>query len=428
MCPILDWAKQGVRGLLLHTGKKMRFTSALLVLAYALHVQAWRFDIQSMFQSGPLAFLRRPSQDNQAAAEEFEPTTLLRHDAFRDRQIKLPNLPCILDNIQTIGACLCAEARDLPGLRFTRRDTAFCTSLLQLGPKLWRQECDVFTDSLGNVQLYRLVHVVFNTLAECNPERVEKETRIARRRLVSRGLSRIPPTYKSSSEPRVERPAIVTEVSTSDCTGEECKTSTTGEVRASAMQPQVIISGLRMYMEGLNGMGEDFTSGAAEVLTSPMSYVESRVRQRRGNSRFRPNRQGKVLGPLQVLRIVGDRLAIILVPVPSNTRSGYEKRNYRIECKIKNGMLLRAALTRKKLELMMHNWVEVELPLTAVKDDSYLDGTDRQRRQVRKGDMVSATDCRPRKGADGKLTFTCTCRRGGTRGNKNGNPGAAGTS
>ena len=393
----------------------MRFTSALLVLAYAFHVQAWRFDIQSMFQSGPLAFLRRLSQDNQVAAEKFEPTALPRHDAFRGRQIKLSNQPCILDDIQTIGACLCAEARDLKGLRFTRRDTAYCTSLLQLEPEQWRQECDVFTDSNGNVQLHRLVHVVFNTLAECNPERVEKETRVERRRLVSPSPARILPTYKSSREPLVERPAVVREASTSDCTGEECNTSTTDEVRASAMQPEVLISSLRMYMEGQNGMGDDFTSGTAEELTSSMTYVESRVRQRRGINRFLPNKQGNILGALQVLQILGSKQGVFLVPVPSIARAAYIKGNYRIQCRLKNRML-RAVLTRKKMELMMNNWVEVGLPLTAVKDDSYLDGTDRQR--IMKGDIVGATNCRPRKGADGKLTFTCKCIKKGGRRNR----------
>ncbi|CDF34155.1 unnamed protein product [Chondrus crispus] len=371
----------------------MRFASALVVLAYAFHTQAWRFDIQGMFESGPLTFLRRPSQDNHAAAEEVEPKTLLRHNEFRDGQIQLSNLPCVLDDIQTIGACLCAEARDLEGIRFTRRDTALCTSLLQLEPELWRQRCDVFTDSNGNVQRFRLVHVVFKTLAECKPERVEKETRIARRRLA-----------------------------TSDCTGEECNKSTTDEVRANAMQPQVRISGLRMYIEGLNGIGDDLTSGTAEELTSSMAYVERRVRQ---SKRFQPNKQGNITASLEVLLKIGKKISSVLVPLPPALIAKLRGRKYRVECKWKNGKLSRVTVTRKKVELMMNNWVEVELPLRTVKDESYLDGTDRQRGRVKEPDTVGVTKCRVRRAADRELTVTCECRRLSRRDRRdprNGNP------
>ena len=159
-----------------------------------------------------------------------------------------------------------------------------------------------------------------------------------------------------------------------------------------------------------------FQSGPRAFLRRPSQDNQAALRQRRGNSRFLPDKQGNILEALEVLRVIGEKIAV-LGPVPTNMRSEYIKGNYKIECIMKNGMLLRTALTRKKLE-----------PLTAVKDDSYLDGTDRQRGRVRKGDIVIATKCRPRKGADGKLTFTCICTRRGRRGNKNRNRGAAGTS
>ena len=187
------------------------------------------------------------------------------------------------------------------------------------------------------------------------------------------------------------------------------------DVRASAMQPQVIISGLRMYMEGLNGMGDDFTSGTGGALTSPTTYVESGVRQRGGNSLFLPNSQGKILGALQVLRIVGSKVSAVLEPVPSKNQARYLKGNYRIICKLRNRMM-RAVLTREKLELLMNNWVEVELPLRAVKDDSYLDGANRQ--ILREGDRVGAVMCRPGKSADGNLEFTCKCIKKGGRRNR----------
>ncbi|CDF32732.1 unnamed protein product [Chondrus crispus] len=160
-------------------------------------------------------------------------------------------------------------------------------------------------------------------------------------------------------------------------------------------------------MEGLNGIGDDFTSGAEEELTSPTTYVESRVRQSR---RFLPNKQGNIIAALEVLWRVGPKVALVVRPVPSSERAPLRKSNYRIECRLKNGKLSRAVLTGRKVELMMNNMVEVEIPLTAVKDESYMDGTDRQRRQRI---IVGASKCRPKKSVGGRIVISCICKRRG---------------
>ncbi|CDF37656.1 unnamed protein product [Chondrus crispus] len=152
-----------------------------------------------------------------------------------------------------------------------------------------------------------------------------------------------------------------------------------------------------------------------------MTYVESRVRQ---SSRFLPNKQGNILGALEVLLQVGSKVSGVLKPLPSAGRAVYRKSNYKIECRLKNGKLARAVLTGRKVELMMNNMVEVEIPLTAVKDESYMDGTDRQRgRQRRRRVIVGASKCRPRRSATGRVVFTCTCRRRGRRGKRSSSGG-----
>ncbi|CDF37419.1 unnamed protein product [Chondrus crispus] len=370
----------------------MLFKTALLALAFAGLAQAWQLTLPKFLTSNPLSHVRSAWTAASPAWSAGAPA------ALAVRQRKTLNPSCVFEDLRTVGGCACFVARSRVGLSQNNRD--LCRSLLDLDFEQQDQRCAAFRDSRGRVQVYRLIHIIFNSLSECNVQRVLRDTRAA-----NSGN----PTKAPSTPPRTPPPTPAPTPTTSQRPPLEARRNASfygvdGDV------------GLRDG-SGTSRAAVGFQPMAGKTSELVVSEKTQQLSSRMGGSSglgIIPFSKQAVFGLLEVLSRIGNLLSAHFSPRPSQGQSAqFLKGKFKIKCRLKKKRSMRIVLPSKAIQLMLYNGMSVQVPVTEATDQ---EGTTRMAGGGVKL-RVGVVKCKPRKTKENRIVFRCNCftRRGGSR-------------
>lgn len=434
----------------------MHTKTTILVIALASVAQAWSWSLPKFITSNSFGFSSFSSLGGSSGSTK---TGLSVRQGSSSGSSQ--NVSCVLEDLRTVAGCACFVASSRIGLNPNDRD--LCSSLLQFNPAEQERSCASFRTASGQIQIYRLIHIIFNSLESCNVERVTRDTRAA----ISGGtkppkttVTTRPPnttrprtTRRTKTQPSTRPSRIISVSAPSDQNDEELSdrvsfivptsistTSTIGCRRAvggcssrksanppcvgpSCTSPSVKVMKDQALVDGRTAEEASLESGISHVViaaSEKMSNVDGSktdqeetfskqlssgtVLLRMGARPRLPFRRSAIFGVLQVLSEIGNILRGIFDPKPSLGQSATLLRTkFIIRCTIGGRRTARVILPAKAVQLMINNRINVEVPIT---NADVQGGTTRMGRTMR----IGVVRCRPDK-VGGRLEFRCACVR-----------------
>lgn len=388
----------------------MRITQVFLGVALVSLAQAWRFSLQDILMSEPFIFLRSALQ-NKGWPARRTPSV---------HQAKPAPVSCVFKNLENLAACACFVAQSESELK--KGDIIFCRSLLGLSFAEQRRRCDGFRDSNGDVQVYRLIHNVFNILETCTVEKVVRETEAQETQKPSRSPSKKTPRPTTGKPTRTpvktpSRPSTRPSNSTSPLPGEPSNKPTRPTIPGPksgtwspgdpSMTPTVMpTSSSDSTVTPQNAAMETARAASSHVPSqSWLPVVDSSQVDQLYSSRYElqtsvkvPFSRKAIWGYFEVLKKIGKILVRIFRPFPSGKdRVGYLSRRYEIICTFPGKKSMRMEIGQKAVRLLLYNDIDVVLPLV---EEENIPGVQRMKSRV------GVVRCRkvPR-----KPRFKCVC-------------------